>query len=776
MQATTTRSGSVVDAPNGGRSKLTTTLGAAGIIFLFCSFVLVTIPLLAACIVVEWLAGFLGGRFWWAFQARRLFRGHFTVMGVMLRSWHLPRVGETCVPLAPAEAPALFSMLESLCFQKGIRFPPQVFVDIGAGAWVRLRQSGNRVGGVALGLGFDLLAGTRQSELEAVIAHELSHAKLTQRLVRNWLARGLERAVQLSRGLSKLSAPRRGRVPPPSLSRFFLGISDLLAEAAAQRIAAYSRQEEFEADSGAAELVGKEILRDALLKVEALGRFAARLPWHERVAQLQAQTFTPWLVKELAQVKPVPLPELEAHVPDRFSTHPSLRDRVNALPAIQPSLAEAASAPSIHLLAEPENLAEGLIARILETSVEHEERDSRKLRRWARKMRVATEWSAMQKMGGGMALAAGIIGVVAWIIGAGLEMFAPISGVAILGILFYWLGRYREKFTFPVPDFGLLKASWNKERAAAQEEIKELEMALRARVGRKTGPKTESFLAAKGFAALAENDYAKAAAAARLLLARNSQSLPGLLVSAVSSAWLEEAEETSRALAAIQNNFGLRGPSICWAVAWTSMLRGQWARAESLLEQVIDKKPGDPTLLNFRALCQLRRGKIQSAIISARRACTPRPRNREHAKFLVDLLLEGGYMREAQTRLLPLDKEIPFDHDLMLAAIRLGLSLRNFEGGESVGGNFAAEFTLASHGCPTGRILRSGATIRPGRALLSRGVGARLLSGCMPGPGENGGATRKFGRRAPAYIGGAQYATASWQTRLAADGVARAGA
>ena len=43
-----------------------------------------------------------------------------------------------------------------------------------------------------------------------------------------------------------------------------------------------------------------------------MSRFAARLPWRERVAQLQAHTFTPWLVKELALVKPLAWPELEA--------------------------------------------------------------------------------------------------------------------------------------------------------------------------------------------------------------------------------------------------------------------------------------------------------------------------------------------------------------------------------------------------------------------------------------------------------------------------------
>ena len=279
-------------------------------------------------------------------------------------------------------------------------------------------------------------------------------------------------------------------------------------------------------------------------------------------------------------------------------------------------------------------------------------------------------------------VAAEIAGVLAWIIGAPLFVVAPIFGAAILGIFLHWCGQDYEKFAFPVPDFGLLKETWETEHTLAQEKIEQMEAALLARLGGQTGPKAERFLAARSLEALSETDYARAGAAARLLLARNPQSLPGLLVSAVSSAWLGREEETACALAAIQNNVGLRGPSVCWAVAWTSMLRGQWARAEALLEQVIDREPDEPTLLNLRALCRLRRGKLQSAIASARRACAPRPKNREHAKFLVDLLLDGGYLNEARTQLLPWDKDIPFDHELMLAAIRLDLASRNFEGAD----------------------------------------------------------------------------------------------
>jgi Zn-dependent protease with chaperone function/tetratricopeptide (TPR) repeat protein len=673
MKASTSQSSRVGDGPGGNSSKLPPMIGGVCLTLLFYSFVAAAIIFLVFWLAVELVAGFLGGRFRWGFRVRQAFRIHFALEGVFLRSLRLRNVVEDFVALAPEDAPELFSMLEPLCLQTGIHFPPEVFVEMEAVAWVRLK------GGVALGLGYDLLAGTTRAELEAVIAHELSHAKLTQRLVRNWLARGLERAVQLSRGLSHLTAPRREKVKFSRLARVFLRVSDNLAEAAAQRTAAFSRQEEFEADRGAAEISGAAKVRGGLLKVEALARFAARLSWRDRISHLQAQTFSHWLVKELAVVQPLQLQQVEARVADRYSTHPSLRDRLDALSSSREILAEPDKRPAIKLLVEPDGVAERLIGKIVASSVEREERDSRKLRRWARAMRVATEMRPVQKVGATLVVAAEIAAVVAWIIGAEFEAVAAIFGTAVVGVLLYSLGQYREKFSLPVPDFGLLKETWHTGRSVPEEEIKDLGEAIRARVAGRTGPRAEAVLAAKSFEKLTEGDYARAGVAARMLLERNPQSMPGLLVSAVTSAWLGNGEAMAGALAIIQETAGLRGPSICWGVAWTCLLRGNWTRAEALLEQVIDSNPGHPTLLNLRALCQLRRGKIQSAIISARRACEPEPLNREHAKFLIDLLLEGGYLTEARARLLPLDRDIPHDHDLMLGAIRLDLSSRNFE-------------------------------------------------------------------------------------------------
>ena len=170
----------------------------------------------------------------------------------------------------------------------------------------------------SLGLGFDFLAGATQSELESVIAHELSHPKLRQQFTRTCLSRGLERIVQLSRSPTNSTTPRRGKAQSSRIARVFLGAVDAIGEMAARQIAVLSRQEEFTADRGAAQIVGAERIGGALLKVEALGRFAVRLPWQERVLQLQAGTLTQWLVKEMSGVKPLLPQEAEAQQTDRF--------------------------------------------------------------------------------------------------------------------------------------------------------------------------------------------------------------------------------------------------------------------------------------------------------------------------------------------------------------------------------------------------------------------------------------------------------------------------
>ena len=51
----------------------------------------------------------------------------------------------------------------------------------------------------------------------------------------------------------------------------------------------------------------------------------------------------------------------------------------------------------------------------------------------------------------------------------------------------------------------------------------------------------------------------------------------------------------------------------------------------------------------------------------------------EHAKLLIDLLLQAGYSREAREELNKLQAAIPHDPELMFSMVRLNLHLREIK-------------------------------------------------------------------------------------------------
>src|SRR6185503_491167 len=99
--------------------------------------------------------------------------------------------------------------------------------------------------------------------------------------------------------------------------------------------------------------------------------------------------------------------------------------------------------------------------------------------------------------------------------------------------------------------------------------------------------------------------------------------------------------------------------------------------AEAFVELARKKRPDDPTLLALLALCQAQRGKLQSAILNARRACALEAICKEREKLLIDLLLQAGYLREARERLHKLETEARQDGELMFSMVRLHLLSRN---------------------------------------------------------------------------------------------------
>ena len=127
---------------------------------------------------------------------------HGGLLTLFARSLWLRKGEHGRVPLNRDEAPRLFSILDSLAGRLGIAVPREVVVEMNVGAWVELR--GWRQGSKAtrLGIGYDLLAGLTEAEVEAVLAHEMAHARLVRRGLRTWLGGGFARIANLTNQLS----------------------------------------------------------------------------------------------------------------------------------------------------------------------------------------------------------------------------------------------------------------------------------------------------------------------------------------------------------------------------------------------------------------------------------------------------------------------------------------------------------------------------------------------------------------------------------------------
>lgn len=666
-----------------GTSKLALFCGAGGTILLSYIVAVLFALFMIVLVACEFVLLVALARF----GASRLISGalgaHLALLPLFFKSVWLRKGAEFRTQLQPQDAPALFEVVKTLCDKAQVAMPHEVQVDMTVNAFVRLKGYRRGAGRTILGIGYDLLAGLSRWEMEGVLAHEITHAKLVQRGYKNWLNRGLARVWQLSQGLhAHVDAYRRaGRTVEPAA--FLFRVIDGLGRTAARLVAGCSRQDEFDADRGAAELCGAAAIRSSLLKLEPLGQHAARIPWNERVARLQAgEGFSEWLVGELAAADFKRTEEKEDSLFFKYSTHPSLADRLAALPAdASESPASKDSIPAVALLKEPNKVAEALISEIQKTAAEEERKDSKRLRRWTRK-RVGIHAGLRPLQSGGVALVliggiSGLFMVFGSMFSLGLLSFTAASIAA--GVVGFKWGGYRERHPLAVPDFGALKAAWQSPEKFTDEQVKTLEEEMKAKVPASlSAGKREQEFASLSYAALARCDYMRAHIAARLCLQINNKSIKGAAGLVVANASFHQVQQVHQLLNFLQKTAGLNSPGIIWSAAWSLLLCGDWVPAEAFLEKICQQKTKNPTQLLLLALCQSNRGKLQSALLSARQACEPQPVNNEHAKFLIDLLLQAGYLREAEERLKALEAHTEADVEIMVEMVRLSLLQRNF--------------------------------------------------------------------------------------------------
>lgn len=215
-------------------------------------------------------------------------------------------------PVSAQEAPQLYAMVQNLANRAGLPMPGVYIVpSMAANAFATGRDPEHAAVAVTQGI-MQILP---PEELEAVIAHELSHIQnrdtLTQAVAAtvagaiSWLAQMASYAMWFGGGR------RDDNGPNPLVMLFTI----LLAPMAATVIQlAISRTREYAADAGAAKLTGNP---------RALGRALQRLDSNARQMPLEGNpAFSPLLIMNSGSAR---------FLANLFSTHPSTEDRINAL-------------------------------------------------------------------------------------------------------------------------------------------------------------------------------------------------------------------------------------------------------------------------------------------------------------------------------------------------------------------------------------------------------------------------------------------------------------
>jgi heat shock protein HtpX len=218
-----------------------------------------------------------------------------------------------------AEAPEFVGMIRGLATRAGLPMPT---VAIAPSAQPNAFATGRGPKHAVVCATEGLLRSLPRDEVEGVMAHELMHVKHRDILIGSVaaaIATAISFVAQIAMFSSMFGGRDRGRSNPIGTL-----VVALVAPVAASLIQmAVSRSREFEADRGAAALLGDgDPLARALQRIEVL---AARTPMAVAPAQAQAYIHNP-----LAEARP----SSGVNVARLFSTHPSTEERIRRLQAI----------------------------------------------------------------------------------------------------------------------------------------------------------------------------------------------------------------------------------------------------------------------------------------------------------------------------------------------------------------------------------------------------------------------------------------------------------
>lgn len=716
----------MVEQPLSPAARAGLVVNAAVTILLFYLTAIVFMAGFAALAFLLLLVTVGAARFGLAAFVGRLLRVPVRLLGILGRRLWLPSEPTYRIPLTLRDAPGLFEMTGALARRSAVTPPESISIEMHANAWVHLRGYRRGAGRTSLGIGFDLLAGLTVSQVEAVLAHELAHAGLVQRGFSRWLKNGLARLGQVTTELSACAATYRQANQRSDLAESVVRAFDRLTSRAARLVATYSRQDEFAADRGAAELCGAGAIRSALERLEILGDVVSALPWSERLARLQpGEAFTTWLVGVLTGPDRGAGQDALHHAVDPYSTHPALRDRLAALPADQAALRD--TRPGIALLADPDRVAGRVTAEIQRVVAIQEEKDTRRLARETRKW-CRPEGVGFASLLGAIGLIAGlVIGVAGATNGLPLDMMATAAGALVVGLVLVRRPRHRDHRPLPVPAYGTLvkpRPPETQEQLAAAEEAIVTEFRTSA-AQQPTKRARLATLVSASYAALQDRDYLRAHVAARLAFEIKPKSVEASLGYAIAAAGLGNAQQAQSRIGFIKRKVGLQTAATKWGAVWAMSLLDDWG-CEGLLQQLRELQPDVATYVSLLALAQLHRHKLQSAVGNAECGVKLEPTNRAAVLQLAHLLLLAGRTADAAARLDPLQEYARTDANTAFLMVRLRLIQRDTTGALQWAGVLRGLDTEGAYLIGLGQVFGVARLAEPAATFLAAAAEARF--------------------------------------------------
>jgi Zn-dependent protease with chaperone function/tetratricopeptide (TPR) repeat protein len=686
----------------------------AGLIFLLTLLTLLYFPL---CLLALLFIGFMWIVDLFLMLIMLRFGAPEALVPPMRRLWRLaraivstvrsPREGAKYhIELTEAEAPHLFATVRDCARRIGSPEPDSIVLEMTCGAWVLLEGYRSGKGRSTLGLGFHLLAGLDQQEIEAIILHEMAHARLVQRGAKKISIQGVLRFIRLDQETRELIY-REQPVQGESFGQFWTAgllarLTALASSVGVRMYALYSRQDEFEADKSSASLCGGTTFAGALLKSSMLDAKAADITWHDCVMQSQREgSYTEWMRGKLRLQDEKELAKLRREAFDRdqrsqYSFHPTIEDRIAHVReegSEDAATVVLASAPAVSWFQNSDATVDRLFSLIERALMDEERAESENLSRWERKRRFKRDPNALETLGIVLVML-GVIGLivslVAWSALAPSDLALAIVGslaAAGIGVALYRLAAPPPPDMLPVPTFDLFEDSmercWNVSGNYAP--VPQTPFVAPGGPSASAGRSERlQYWTERGHRSLETCDYAATLTYGLEALKAVRTNLQGMLLAGVAYNCLRQEAEGDRLLGQVISVYP-RNPAVRWAMAWACLATGNWAPAEAYMLGVVQTAPPQATLLAALALAQGQRGNLRQAIENMQRAVALDPTSMRLRLRLVQYMLMAGRARAAVPEIEAIEKfpNAGTDRDVQLSLVRLHLMLNHKEAADA---------------------------------------------------------------------------------------------